>query len=987
MAIPIFCLMLAVRAGLAQSAIEPEITPGGTLQAVRVAAETVAVRLGIMVVKKGWNGRWWSQLEEQTALEQRRDGASTTFEGTVPIEGGDLQVVQTVEPRPDGLRLAWRLTPSVRLDCESAVLSVSVPVSAVAGTGTWHAFTGSALKEGTFPAELPDPYHLCGGGADWIGWLLPSGQGVRIDLVGPNMQVASLQDDRQFKMDTFELHLPVAGTQVLEAGKEVAFEVLLRPFSVAQLEQEKADIRKLEEAQKVRFESRQPLSLPPDLPRLLQNGGAPRQHDSLECRLDLQGAWDNPFDARDIEVEATFTAPSGKEARVAAFFRVPYERSEVNGEERFTKTGDPAWKLRFTPMEAGEYRWQVRAKDRSGTVQSAPGTFRVEAAQARGFVRRSPDSPYYLQHDNGEPYFAVGEDVCWGGGRQTFDYDQWFPALGSAGGNFARIWLVRWNMGLEWNPADSFKRGTFYGAGLYSLDNAARLDYVLDLAAKHGIYCMLALGYHGELLDTQSYFGEQCWSTSPYNQANGGPCEKPADFWTNEEARRLYKQKLRYYVARYADRPHIQSWEFWNEVVAPAPWIAEMSAYLRDIDPYDHLITTTYGYDEVWEQPGMDFTQTHTYGTAEQRHDSAPEIARQCREHTERFGKPHLIGEFGIDWQKSDTDHDPEGHGVNLHNGLWASMASRGMGGAMIWYWDGYVHPLNLYQEFTALARFASDVPWNKLNPHLAGPTTPVIDVQADATWRDLAIQPPMGWGKSTGSVFRVETDGRLSGDGAFSSFLYSPGKPAERQPLSFRVTCPQGGQLVLHVDTVSTKAVVQVQTDGQVAWEKEFKAGPEGEGEYKSTKWVEQHKLWQSTFDQDYVVEIPPGEHTIALDNREGDWISIATYTFRGCVDPRYASDLAIRGLQTEDFAILWLQNTNHNWYNRTHVLEIPPVNPATFTLQGLKDGTYTVEWYDTRTGEKTRDEQLKCEGGKLQITTPAIAADVACKVRKAGR
>jgi hypothetical protein len=979
---------------MAVAQLAPLVGPSGEIAQVRLGEEAVAVKLGVLVVKPKWEGRWYSQVEGKGV-----GAGAPTYEETVQIEGGTLTIHEEVEATEGGLRLKYRLTPSVELDCESIFITAGVPAGAVAGTGKWYAYDGVKLREETFPAELPTPYHLFGGGTEWIGWVLPSGNGIRFDLAASKLGTASLQDDREFKMDQFEVQLPVPGTRTLKAGEEVAFELLIRPFTAQQADEEAKALKEREEAQKVRFESRKRLRIPAPLPPFLQKGGtealppAPlrsgeggrvRRYEGLEWRLEVEGTWDNPFDEREVEVTATFTAPSGKEVRVAGFWDVPYERDEVNGQERLTKVGEPAWKVRFTPSEVGEYRWKVKARDRSGEVGSETARFQVKEGNAKGFVRRSPGSPYYLQYDNGKPYFAVGEDVCWAGPRQTLDYDQWFPALGAAGGNFARIWLVRWNMALEWNPEDSFTRGRFYGAGLYSMDNAARLDYVMDLAERSGVYVMLSLGYHGELLDRESYFGEQCWQFSPYNKANGGPCEKPADFWTDPEARRLYKQKLRYYVARYAHSTHVQSWEFWNEVVAPAEWIAEMSAYLKSIDPYNHLVTTTYGYDEVWKLPTIDFTQTHTYGTAEQRHDCAAEIARLCREHTEKFGKPHLVGEFGIDWQKSDRDHDPDGNGINLHNGLWSSLASRGMGGAMIWYWDGYVHPLNLYHEFTALAKFAEDIPWNKLDLRPAETTMPTVEVQPGTPWRDLSVQPPMGWGKASGTEFTVEADGRISGEGAFSSFLYSPAKPNERQPLSFRVTCPEGGQLVLHVDTVSTKAVVQVRIDGQTAWEKEFKAGPEGEGEYKETKWVEQYKLWQSTFDQDYAIDIPAGEHTISLENLDGDWISIGKYTFGGCVDPRYAADLAVRGIQTDDLAILWLQNTEHNWYNAAHEVENAPIKPATFELKGLKDGEYVIEWYDTRTGMKVREEKAKCEGGSMEIGTREIEGDEACKVRR---
>lgn len=976
-------------AGEAQTAFEVKLTPSGALAEVNFGGESVARRVGVMVVKPEWRGSWHSQVTDESDERIVLEGGRYEYDREVAIEGGKLRIEGQVETVADGLRLTYRITSNVNLDCQGIFMTAAVPVAAVAGVGKWYAFTGSALKASTFPETLPTPYHLYSGPTQWIAWVLPSGNGVRFELADSAFAGASLQDDRQFNMDEFELQLPVRGTTKLEAGQGVTFQLLMRPFTVDQAVQELAAFEALEEAQKVTFESRKTLQVPSRLPAFQTRSGeqTAKQYDTLEWDLGVEGTWDNPFDERDVEVVATFTTPSGRQLEVAGFWYVPYERQVVNNQERLMKSGEPAWKLRFTPSEAGEYEWRLRVRDRSGEKESEPARFFVQPQQVRGFVRRSNDTPYYLEYDNGEPYFAIGEDVCWGGARQTLDYDEWFPALGAAGGNFARIWLVRWNMGLEWTPTDPSVRGRFYGPGLYSMDNAARLDYVLDLAEKHGIRCMLALGYHGELMETGGYFGEQCWQFSPYNQANGGPCAKPAEFWTNPEAKRLYKQKLRYYVARYAHNTHIQSWEFWNEVVAPVEWVAEMAAYLKSIDPYKHLVTTTYGYPEVWNLADIDFTQTHTYGTGEGRRDCSAEIARLCREHTEAFNKPHLVGEFGIDWQKSDRDHDPQGHGVNLHNGLWSSMASRGMGGAMIWYWDNYVHMLNLYHEFTALAEFAKDIPWNKLQFRIAEIGVPTVETEAGAPWRDLSIQPPMGWGRATGTEFTIEPDGRITGDGAFSSFLYSPAKPNERQPLSFRVTCPQGGQMVVHVDTVSGRAVLQVRIDGQVAWEKEFVAGPEGEGEYTSTKWYEEWKVWQSTFDRDYTVEIPPGEHIISLDNLEGDWINIGSYTFRGCVDPKYASNLAVRGIQTDELAILWLQNTEHNWYNATHGIEIPPTRPATFELFGLKDGQYIVQWYDTSSGRRTREESITCEGGRIAIRTAEIASDIACKVRRAAR
>ena len=54
-----------------------------------------------------------------------------------------------------------------------------------------------------------------------------------------------------------------------------------------------------------------------------------------------------------------------------------------------------------------------------------------------------------------------------------------------------------------------------------------------------------------------------------------------------------------------------------DDIVA---WHAEMAAYLRSIDPYDHLITTSSDIDsslkDIWADPNIDLVQVHDYDPA-----------------------------------------------------------------------------------------------------------------------------------------------------------------------------------------------------------------------------------------------------------------------------------------------------------------------------------------------------------------------------------
>lgn len=693
----------------------------------------------------------------------------------------------------------------------------------------------------------------------------------------------------------------------------------------------------------------------------------------LEVTLDLQATYDNPFDPDDIDVTATFSSPGGPSLVVPGFFYQGYEWHGEADDPQLRPVGGPQWKVRFSPTQTGSWSVKVTARDRSGTVSLPTKRFDCLASDDPGFIRRSPKTPYYLQFDNGRPYFAVGENLCWGSVPQ---YRQWMRRLGRAGGNYCRIWLVRWNMGLEWTPGRG--SGTYYGAGRYSQDNAFRLDAVMDIARENGLCAMLCLGYHGELMNTRAYFGEECWSENPYNVANGGPCATPGDFWTNERARKLYRQRLRYYLARYGWDSHVLSWELWNEVQAPAPWVREMSEYLQRHDPNRHLVTTTYGDDAVWQLPSMDYSQTHWYGSVTGGASTAETLAASSRDYTSRFAKPFMMGEFGIDWRDSDAVHDPQGLGTSLHDGLWASVMSRSCGTAAIWYWGTYVHPLNLYREFAAVRRFANRVPWATFRPELASMDPPTIPVALGAPWAEVVLSPPLGWQRQPDGPVTVSPDGTVSG--AWASTLFGDAKPDLSSPVTFRADWPQGGTLVMRVDTVSAHSVLSVLVDGTEATRMDLPAG-EGEGPWKTTTFASQWGIWQSVYDRDYAVAVPPGQHAVTLRNVSGDWLTLSRVALTGVRDPRYHPFDAC-GLQDGSLALVWLHDRNSSWQADREGRSPAAISGAVSVLHGLRDGPYRVEWWDTRAGQVLKVDRAVSAGGRLPLAFTTFTRDIAARI-----
>ena len=192
---------------------------------------------------------------------------------------------------------------------------------------------------------------------------------------------------------------------------------------------------------------------------------------------------------------------------------------------------------------------------------------------------------------------------------------------------------------------------------------------------------------------------------APFGVDNG----KAMAFYTNETARQLYREHLQKIAARrnsvtgilYRDDPTIFGYELINEAQCVTgrwqerrAWIAEMSAYLKSLDP-DHLIAPgEWGYRSAAERrewlsdhaiANIDYCDAHNYPRDD--HDSFVDSPKALGEFIANriaaaysLRKPLVIGEFGmgadgyngfsqIDWYRGYFDH----------------AARDGAGGVMFW--------------------------------------------------------------------------------------------------------------------------------------------------------------------------------------------------------------------------------------------------------------------------------------------------------------
>lgn len=115
------------------------------------------------------------------------------------------------------------------------------------------------------------------------------------------------------------------------------------------------------------------------------------QRQVMEWEFTSPNDYENPFTG--VTVDVRFNGPGGADMRVPAFY-----------------DGDHTWKVRFNPPVAGKWHFQTLVNPIDiHLVQS--GTFVVEPAEGRGFLKATPGQAWGFTYESGEPAFLLGDTV------------------------------------------------------------------------------------------------------------------------------------------------------------------------------------------------------------------------------------------------------------------------------------------------------------------------------------------------------------------------------------------------------------------------------------------------------------------------------------------------------------------------------------------------------------------------------------------------
>jgi hypothetical protein len=713
--------------------------------------------------------------------------------------------------------------------------------------------------------------------------------------------------------------------------------------------------------------------------------GEPQLWQRAEFRVDHAPVATNCFDPDLIRIDATFTSPSGRNLTIPAFWYQDFSRALANGVEVLAPVGTPEWRIRFTPTEPGNYTLWLDIKTNGLAAGMPVGThFTVPAAVPdgqHGYVRVAPDKRYFETTD-GQPLRLVGENVCWGENLGTFNYDTWFGSMRNADENFARLWLAPWFMGLEHMPGR---------LNNYDLQGAWQLDYIFDLADRSGIYLLLCFDHHGMFqADSRNWGGSNnFWKTNAYNQINGGPCEKPNDFFTNAKAKTIYQKRLRYLIGRYGYSPRLLAWQFFNEIDNVynilngddvLAWHREMGQWLHAHDPYGHLVTTslTGGSErpEIWSLPQMDFSVYHSYN------ESAPGkgAAILARSFVKDYGKPMMVEEFGVNSRSWDIAADPYLRG--FRQAVWSGALGGSAGTAMAWWWQN-IDKDDVYPLYAALNGILRGAGWQ------SGTWTPVDFVSAGEPPMDLARAIPNGElfnaQPTLNSAWRLQR--KLSGKLALADSLaadlasqslmtYLLGRHDAEFQHPFRITAFFGekAKLVLHVKTVHSDAELIVRVDGAEVLHTNFIRAAGDTTTYRD-------------INQDFTVDLPVGKRVIEIANDTGaDWVLIDSLKFEQVLPAEFAGGWYFApeavGLRSGQKAVLYVYSPYVIFPAGAHCYNPPLLTGQFLQLTNWPAGKFNVQWFDPCTGKATGTTTVATDGAILTLPLPAFRDDLAAIV-----
>jgi hypothetical protein len=622
------------------------------------------------------------------------------------------------------------------------------------------------------------------------------------------------------------------------------------------------------------------------------------------------------------------------------------------------------YSVRARPDEIGSYHFGAVYETTLGVRKTDLVVSLVTPAEVENTAKTrlpsiliDPKDPRKFARSDGLPYLPVGANLAWapdGVSDRVGYYLRAFPSYSKANLNWMRIWMAHWGgLNLDWLPSDL---GPSPKPGAISADVAESWDKLLSAAEENGVYVQVVLQHHGQYTTAN----DSNWAENPWNAANpGGFLKSPEDFFTDPNARVMTLIKYRYIVARWGWSPAVLAWELFNEVhwtdamrhgheAEVARWHSDMAAFIRLVDVYGHLITTSTENlrSPIYEK--MDYYQPHLYPV------NLLAGARSFVSSYAALNKPVFYGEEGDDHQPVTAEVKKSG--LNIVPPIWASIMGEGLMAAPPW--NGWQileqdrqNELGAVFRFQAINRVAMQTEMKPFSAAVECLERMPLRIVAGQLWQHRAaldFEYPVDGSEP---IEEANIPATLAG----SSASRADGLPDR---VTYRLNLPREASMLAHVYSMAEAGgALRVSVDGTVV---ATQAWPGGKGTPEPPT---------------LGFKVPSGRHVLLLENHGPDWIGVSAVDLG--MD---TSALGLIGRRNDHFIEAWIWNKPNLYLSATN----PPVT-GTVDLEDVPAGSWKVTWWDTQKGVASETKVVAHPGGLFRIETPPIVRHAALVLTRA--
>jgi len=659
------------------------------------------------------------------------------------------------------------------------------------------------------------------------------------------------------------------------------------------------------------------------------------KYERIEFLIDVEREYDHPFDPCEVEVSVLIATPGGQQLTLPAFFGQKYER---RGLQRDGKTiawcyprGTWVWQARFAPMEVGTYTAHAALKDVRGKMTSSPVTFECVASKRKGFVGVGKADPRFLQFSEGQPYFAIGENLAFIGEGQYVTLtkaEEIFGKLAVNGANFLRIWTCceDWAMAIEarksaWSR--SWAKASFI---VPTPDNEASKCIQINASVTADPSHPVAL-----LPGTKYVLSGKLRMDGP-------------------QAVRVQVGGNRWDIAATSDWQSVEKQfttganEYWLGRTTFA-LVGEGKAWLDTLS----LKEATGGAELLWEAD-VNRSVRGYYNPLDCF------MLDQIVEAAERNGIYLMLCAITRDLymstlSKADSDEY-----------RWATADAKKFMRHAVARW-GYSTSVAAWEYFNEMD---PGKPTNKFYEEV-GKYLEQVDIYHH-------LRTTSTWSPSARDCRHAQLD-------IAQEHHYM--RPDDRD-FKDEVECIVNQARWLRDNAPNRPALIGEFGLADAKWGLSDYMKQDREGvHFHNCLWASAFSgvsgtamfwWWDQLDRQDAYHHYKPLTGFLASFSPVGLQATSATIS-----DAR----VRILGYQADSRAYLWLVNRQTTWWNLVAEKHEPDtINAATVTIEGLTPGNYTVVWWDTHKGEPVNRSTLSCDQGRLELAAPAFTHDIACRI-----